>query len=73
MESKIDKLMDILFISSLILAMITVIVILFKVAFTPEVKEASKNQIVIEMDKSCFTQFQNNMDKTIFVKLYFKQ
>ncbi len=31
------------------------------------------NQLVVEMDKSCFEQFKNNTDKTIFVKLYFKE
>jgi len=31
------------------------------------------NQLVVEMDKSCFNQFKNNMDKTIFVKLNFKE
>ena len=33
----------------------------------------TKNVIEVEMDKSCYDQFKNNMDKTIFVKLYFKQ
>jgi len=33
----------------------------------------TKNVIEVEMDKSCYDQFTNNMDKTIFVKLYFKQ
>jgi len=34
--------------------------------------EEPKNQIIVEMDKSCFDQFQNNLDKAIYVKLYFK-
>lgn len=38
----------------------------------PEVIKVEKNVIEVEMDKSCFTQFENNIDKTIYVKLNFK-
>lgn len=31
-----------------------------------------KNQLIMEMDKSCYEQFQNNMDKTLFLKLNFE-
>ena len=32
-----------------------------------------KNVIEVEMDSSCYQQFLNNSDKTIFVKLYFEK
>jgi hypothetical protein len=36
------------------------------------VERVEKNVIEVEMDKSCYDQFKNNMDKTIYVKLNFK-
>jgi uncharacterized ion transporter superfamily protein YfcC len=38
-----------------------------------EVIQVEENKIEVEMDKSCYDQFKNNMDKTIFVKLYLKE
>ena len=31
-----------------------------------------KNQLIMEMDKSCYEQFQNNMDKTLYLKLNYE-
>lgn len=30
-----------------------------------------KNQLIMEMDRSCYEQFQNNMDKTLYLKINF--
>ena len=32
-----------------------------------------KYQLIMNMDKSCFDQFQNNQDKALYLKLYFEK
>ncbi len=33
--------------------------------------ESMKNTVVWQMDQSCYTQFTNNLDKTLFLQLKF--
>ena len=50
-----------------------IVLIWFKVKAPAPIVKVEKNVIEVEMDKSCFTQFQNNVDKSIYVKLTFKE
>ena len=66
-----NKLFEIFLITLLVSVNVIAIKVYLK-AKPEQITKVEEHKIVIEMDRSCYEQFENNMDKSVYLKLNFK-